>query len=697
MAPHLPVRQLLTWSLPSVAILLSYLWYKKRRIGAPSDSGGGSEEQKVNNTVSDQTLIEEEEEEEETQDQIRRRNSSGRDSANHSPCDLLVTASPSLSFISDNHSEGSNDSGKGCSDAATPPPSSQADNVSINYEFVIPQNLVGKLIGRQGVFVQRIKEKCNAEVYLKLIEGINNDTILSCMVAPDHLFMQQPTHPAFQSLAMLSNCMNHCYESQPDSPLLPTPIPENTVCVAYSEGAWYRAVVLSSDKETESSYIKFLDYGGYCYVENDKLRQIRQDFMLLPFQAAECFLANVKPKTDRLKREKESLLKEAETLELELMAENNLLKGELNTLKAKSCLPTQIQISTETQTHHNKILMLNSSCHTQEYLEDTEAKIAELGFSRHALEVQSQLNKSELLKSAEEISEFQTINSQMRTTIETLNQDNNFLTKELESLKLVFSESYPSDGRSVIGAASGNTLSSELSAANSMTQKAQKLDLEDTEAKIAELRFSRHALEVQSQLNKSELLKSAEEISELQTINSQMRTTIETLNHDNNFLTKELESLKLVFSESYPSDGRSVIGAALGNTLSSELSAANSMTQKAQKLDHGQTDIRKIKVLVLGDISSRGVATGLLNQLNREEYCVYGEKDGTWPQGAYDLVANTTKSSVIYTQIADYTPDRVPLVLCYVILNSKNVIFINQKLVDEGYADWVEFDETALA
>lgn len=36
-----------------------------------------------------------------------------------------------------------------------------------------------------------------------------------------------------------------------------------------------------------------MDYGGFAYVENAKLRQIRGDFMLLPFQAAECVLANI--------------------------------------------------------------------------------------------------------------------------------------------------------------------------------------------------------------------------------------------------------------------------------------------------------------------------------------------------------------------------------------------------------------------
>ncbi|XP_072381189.1 KH domain-containing protein akap-1 [Diabrotica undecimpunctata] len=290
-------------------------------------------------------------------EELQRQNSE-RDSANHSPSDVML-ASPSLSSISDNHSEGSSDSGKGGSDVATPPASRTpgidvSSNVRTLYEFVIPQSLVGKLIGRHGCFVTQIKDKTNAliivrahptnnkmklclvegtrteidsalkmvrdkfpakrypeitleevhlvpevptvslisdHLYLKLVEGVNNDTVLSCLVAPNHLFLQQPTHPSYPSLNLLTNCMNGCY-SQSESPLLPSPIPENTICAAYSVHAWYRAMVLSSD--AESSYVKFLDYGGFAYVDNSQLRQIRGDFMLLPFQAAECMLANIK-------------------------------------------------------------------------------------------------------------------------------------------------------------------------------------------------------------------------------------------------------------------------------------------------------------------------------------------------------------------------------------------------------------------
>ncbi|KRT85600.1 K Homology domain containing protein, partial [Oryctes borbonicus] len=281
-----------------------------------------------------------------------------RDSANHSPADIML-ASPSLSSISDNHSEGSNDSGKGGSDVATPPSRTPADDGSISgdvpahflYEFAIPQNLVGRLIGRGGCTISDIKEKSRTRImikkhpsnskmkicaiegtqinidnalqmirekfplkrypevtleqiaiqcapvsltpdqlHLKLIEGINNDTIISCMVAPNHFFVQQPAHPTFPNLNVLSNCMNVSYNSA-ESPLLPKPIVENTICAAQSEGDWYRVMVMSVNAEADTSYVIFLDYGGYGSIDNSKLRQIRGDFLLLPFQAAECVLA----------------------------------------------------------------------------------------------------------------------------------------------------------------------------------------------------------------------------------------------------------------------------------------------------------------------------------------------------------------------------------------------------------------------
>lgn len=41
--------------------------------------------------------------------------------------------------------------------------------------------------------------------------------------------------------------------------------------------------------------IKYVDYGGYSRVSSAMLKQIRSDFMTLPFEAVECYLANITP------------------------------------------------------------------------------------------------------------------------------------------------------------------------------------------------------------------------------------------------------------------------------------------------------------------------------------------------------------------------------------------------------------------
>lgn len=287
-----------------------------------------------------------------------------RDSANHSPADGML-ASPSISNCSDAQSEGSSDSGKGCSDVATPPLRTPASGSSLSgdaslpsvYEFVLPQYLVGRLIGRHGCFVHEIKKNTNASIFIKrhpdtkklkicavegsqadiesalemirekfpenrypdvtleqvcflppvptfplipeslqlpLVEGVTNDVIVSSLISPAHFFLQQPTHPSFLALSQLNACMNICY-SEPMAPPLPTPIQVGSICVAPAMGGWYRAQVVAVGEETEACEMKFVDYGGYSTVNSSVLRQIRGDFMTLPFQAVECYLANVMP------------------------------------------------------------------------------------------------------------------------------------------------------------------------------------------------------------------------------------------------------------------------------------------------------------------------------------------------------------------------------------------------------------------
>ncbi|XP_026275712.1 KH domain-containing protein akap-1 isoform X1 [Frankliniella occidentalis] len=296
-----------------------------------------------------------------------------RDSANHSPVDAML-ASPSMSSYSDEHSEGSSDSGKGCSDVASPPSRTPVGSGSLAgdaevgtgvestsgytvYDFLLSQLYAGRLIGRHGCFVKEIKAKTNASIWIKrhpksrdlkicsvegtsaeienalamirqqfplnkyptvtleqissaptpstfplvpdfcqlhLVEGVNNEVMISSLVSPAHMFIQQPYHPSYQFLQRLNHMMNSVY-AHVETPNLPEPIEAGNICVAPAVDGWYRAQVVSTNEESQTSEIKFVDYGGYMAVNNTVLRQIRQDFMTLPFQATECYLANIKP------------------------------------------------------------------------------------------------------------------------------------------------------------------------------------------------------------------------------------------------------------------------------------------------------------------------------------------------------------------------------------------------------------------
>jgi len=175
-------------------------------------------------------------------------------------------------------------------------------------------------------------------IQLHLPQEVSCDVVISAVVAPNHVFIQQITHPTYSSLARLDICMTQCY-SDLVAPGLPQPIQPNMICAAPSLEGWYRAKVVavyppepvavenvaavnesvaeespsSSDvipsansvegetkavEASEADYdvdICFVDYGGYSRVPASCLRQVRADFMSLPFQAVECLLANVVP------------------------------------------------------------------------------------------------------------------------------------------------------------------------------------------------------------------------------------------------------------------------------------------------------------------------------------------------------------------------------------------------------------------
>lgn len=133
---------------------------------------------------------------------------------------------------------------------------------------------------------------------LRLPDGVTCDVVLTSLVTAGHFFLQQPTHPTYPSLSRLDQCMLTCYGQGLDTPPLPHPVEAGIICAAHVCGGWFRALVVAPSDENEECDIKFLDYGGYMSLSTSLLRQIRSDFMLLPFQASECYLANVQPAED---------------------------------------------------------------------------------------------------------------------------------------------------------------------------------------------------------------------------------------------------------------------------------------------------------------------------------------------------------------------------------------------------------------
>nr|XP_039270994.1 A-kinase anchor protein 1, mitochondrial-like [Styela clava] len=132
---------------------------------------------------------------------------------------------------------------------------------------------------------------------LRIPEGIPVEVVVSAIADCDCIFVQQYTHPTFHALASLEHAMSLCYSS-PQTPALLSPVQVGLVCVAEHQDVWYRAQVIHANEDSSEITIKFVDYGGYSTVPTSIVKQIRADFITLPFQAAECYLDNIAPLED---------------------------------------------------------------------------------------------------------------------------------------------------------------------------------------------------------------------------------------------------------------------------------------------------------------------------------------------------------------------------------------------------------------
>ncbi|KAK5869073.1 hypothetical protein PBY51_010033 [Eleginops maclovinus] len=222
------------------------------------------------------------------------------------------------------------------------------------WEIEVPKHLVGRLIGKQGRYVSFLKQNSGAKIYISTLpytqefqichiegtqqqvdkalsmigkkfkdldltnlyapppppltlpslpmtswlllpSGVTVEVIVVNIVSAGHVFVQQHTHPTYHALRSLDQQMFLCY-SQPGTPALPSPAEVGVICAAPAvEGAWWRAQVITFYKETNEVEIRYVDYGGYDRVKIDSLRQIRSDFVTLPFQGAEVLLDSIAP------------------------------------------------------------------------------------------------------------------------------------------------------------------------------------------------------------------------------------------------------------------------------------------------------------------------------------------------------------------------------------------------------------------
>ncbi|KAM9272443.1 A-kinase anchor protein 1, mitochondrial [Morus bassanus] len=237
----------------------------------------------------------------------------------------------------------------------------EADSRKSDYviwEIEVPKDLVGRLIGKQGRFMSSLRQASGAKIYVSTLpyfrdsqvchiegssyqvekvlsligkkfkelcltniyalppptpltlhsllmtawlflpDGVTVEVVVAHQVDAGHMFLQQHTHPTFHVLRSLDQQMYACY-SEPEIPTLPTPVEVGIICAAPGlDGAWLRAQVISYFEETNEVELRYVDYGGYDKVKIDTLRQIRSDFLSLPFQGAEVLLDNVVPLPD---------------------------------------------------------------------------------------------------------------------------------------------------------------------------------------------------------------------------------------------------------------------------------------------------------------------------------------------------------------------------------------------------------------
>uniref|UniRef100_A0AC35TQU5 Tudor domain-containing protein n=1 Tax=Rhabditophanes sp. KR3021 TaxID=114890 RepID=A0AC35TQU5_9BILA len=245
--------------------------------------------------------------------------------------------SPSLN--SDNSDDvGSADSGRASSGEHYSPRHDSYSELSTfpMYEFEIPHSLVGLIIGIKGktikvCTVEGKREYINkclrmlrhrfpierfpelnlqpilpaplpsnptgsaAPSMLVLPFNIRCEIFITSIIDLGHVFVNQNSHPSFTSLPLLDNYMRTLYSKSTGIPEVPKPMAPGILCAAPSHSGFVRAITCIVFEEEDEAIVRYVDHGGYARLPRADLKQIRTDFMALPFQSSECYLAHVSP------------------------------------------------------------------------------------------------------------------------------------------------------------------------------------------------------------------------------------------------------------------------------------------------------------------------------------------------------------------------------------------------------------------
>ena len=152
-----------------------------------------------------------------------------------------------------------------------------------------------------------------------------HDVTVSCMVDTCRGFVQQTKNPTFVGLKNLEEEMVSHYSMETGAQLM-RPIAHGSVVAVFTDDKWYRCQVVSYNPATDSCDVKFVDHGGYTTVAASDLRQLKSEFLRLPFQAIEVYFAHIKPADTEIEIDiaSEILFNTAISLQLVGQAEDGL-------------------------------------------------------------------------------------------------------------------------------------------------------------------------------------------------------------------------------------------------------------------------------------------------------------------------------------------------------------------------------------